>query len=40
MKKQYTKKQIIEAIAHWQKVIESIDESQNTSFDEILKIAK
>ena len=40
MKKQYTKKQITEAIAHWQKVLESIDESKNTSFDEILKIAK
>ena len=33
MKQQYTKKQITEAIAHWQSVLKKIDESKSILFD-------
>ena len=43
MKKTYTKKQIVEAIAHWKKVLESMDESEVpviSSIKDFLNICK
>ena len=33
MKKHYTKKQITEAIAHWQSILKKIDESKSALLD-------
>ena len=33
MKTQYTKKQIAEAIAHWQSILKNIDESKSALLD-------
>lgn len=37
MKKQYTKKQILEAIKHWESVLKSMDESKSLLLDEFVK---
>ena len=41
MKKEYTKRQIVEAINHWNKVLESLDENEsNSGVNELFKMAQ